>query len=156
MLANADQLSSAKMTDLQKRIKLEKPLIIAVCEVKPKNPHERTELDYVILGYSFHPVNLDSSIGRGVVVYTHSSLDKSVIQIIPEIAFEVVCLLEIRLRGGDLLLFGCYRSPTPSISSDRNNDNLNRLPRYASGKSNRHKCFVGDFNHRDINLGNYQ
>ena len=40
MVINADRLSSAKMTELQKRIKLEKPLIIAVCEVKPKNPHE--------------------------------------------------------------------------------------------------------------------
>ena len=125
MVTNADQLSSAKMAELQKRIKLKKPLVIAVCEVKPKNPHERAEPDYDIPGYSIHQVNLDSSIDRCVVLYTCSSLDKSVIQIIPEIAFEEVCLLEIRLRGGDLLLKGClYRNPTPSISSDRNNDNL--------------------------------
>ena len=124
------------LTELQKRIKLEKTLIIAACEVKPKNPHERTEPDYVVSGYSMNPVNLDSSIGKGVVIHTHSSLDKSVIQIIPEIAFEEVWLLEIRLRGGDLVLFDCfYRSHTPSISSDRNNDNENRLLRYASGKS---------------------
>ena len=83
MVTNADQLSSAKMTELQKRIKLEKPLIIVVCEVKPMNHHEGTEPDYVIPGYSIHPVNMDSSIG--VVIYTHSSLDKSVNQIIPEL-----------------------------------------------------------------------
>ena len=36
--------------------------------------------------------------------------------------------VEFRLRDGDLMIFEFfYRSPTPSSTSDRNNENLNRL-----------------------------
>ena len=152
MFTNADQLTTVKMTELNKRVMQEKPMVIAICEVKPKNSKERAEQDYIIPGYSFHPLNLDSDTGRGVVIYTHSSLDKSVIQVIPELGFEEACLLEIRLRGGDSLLFGCfYRSPTPTSTSDKNNDNLNHLLRRISDKHYSHTCLVGDFNYRDIN-----
>ena len=136
MFTNADQLTTLKMTELNKRVMQEKPMVIAICEVKPKNSKERAEQDYIIPGYSFHPLNLDSDTGRGVVIYIHSSLDKSVIQVIPELGFEEACLLEIRVRGGDSLLFGCfYRSPTPTFTSDKNNDNLNHLLRRLSDKN---------------------
>ena len=64
--------------------------IIVICKVKPKIPRERTELDYVIPGYSLHPVNLDLSIGRGMIIYIHSSIDNCVIQINPDIKFSEV------------------------------------------------------------------
>ena len=65
--------------------------------------------------------------------------------------FEVSCLLEIRLRGGDVLLFGCiYRSPTSTPETTENNENLNNLLRSISDKSYSHVCLVGDFNYRDI------
>ena len=55
------------------------------------------------------------------------------IQIKPEVGYEEACLLEIRLRGGGLLLFGCfYRSPTQASTSAKNNDDLNRLLRCIS------------------------
>ena len=99
------------MAELRLRIQQEKPMIVAVCEVKPKNSRERH--DYGIPGYSLHPVNLDNSAGRGIAVYTHSSLDQSIVQINPGLCFQEACLVEIKLRGGDLMLFGCfYRSPT--------------------------------------------
>ena len=61
-------------------------------------------------------------------------------------------MLEIRLRGGDLMIFGCfYRNPTPSNTSDRNYENLNRLLACISKKKYSHKCFVGDYNFKDIN-----
>ena len=35
------------------------------------------------------------------------------IHIKPNLSFQEACLLEMRLRGGDLMLFGCiYRSPS--------------------------------------------
>ena len=90
--------------------------------------------------------------GIGVAVYTHNLLDKSAIQIRPKLGFEEVCLLEIRLRRRDLLLFCCfYSSPTSTITSDENNENLNKLLQCISNKSYSHKCFVGDFNFKDIN-----
>ena len=103
MFTNSDQLTAAKMFELKNRIIQEKTLIIAVCEVKPKNGNERTLKDYKIPGFSIHPVNLDSTTGRGIAVYTHNSFDKSTIQIKPELRFDEVCLLEIRLCGVDFV-----------------------------------------------------
>lgn len=149
---NADQLTSPKMLELRNLIKIKKPLIIAVCEMKTKSPKERTLKDYEIPDYDLHPVNLDNSIGRGIAVYTHSSISKSIIQLKPQSKFEEACLLEVRLRGGDLLLFGCfYRSPTPTKTSDENNELLNKLFYTLSEKKYSHRCFIGDFNFRDIN-----
>ena len=66
--------------------------------------------------------------------------------------FKEACLLEIRLRGGDILLFGCfYRSPTPTSDSIENNENLNRLLKTICTKSYSHICLVGDLNYKDIN-----
>ena len=136
MFTNADQLTSGKKAELIQHIEKEKPLLLAVCEMKPKITKERVILDYNIPGYSIHPVNMDpNNNGRGIAVYTHDSIDKSVMQIQPELGFEEVCLLEIRLRGGDRLIFGCiYRSPTPSEKSEENNNNLNNLLDVFRGK----------------------
>ena len=150
LYTNADQLTTSKMAELRTRIQHEKPMIVAVCEVKPKNSHERHNYD--IPGFSLHPVNLDSSVGRGIAVYTHSSLDQSIIQIKSHLSFQESCLLEIKLRGGDLMLFGCfYRSPTLSATSNKNNDDLNHLLLAVSKQKYTHKCLVGDFNFKDIN-----
>ena len=156
MFTNVDQLTSMKMAELRKHIQREKPLVVAISEMKPKNNKERTLRDYDIPGYSIHPVNLETHIGRGLAIYTHSSIDQCVVQIESTLEFEEVCLLEIRLRGGDMMLFGCfYRSPTPSSTSDRNNENLNRLLCNISKKKYSHKCFVGDFNFKDIDWANW-
>ena len=78
--------------------------------------------------------------------------DQPVIQIKPAISFEEVGLLEIRLRGGDLLLFDSfYRSPTTTSTSEKNNGDLNRLLRFISENNYSHKCYAGDFNFRDVN-----
>ena len=155
MFSNADQLTSLKMTELKRRIQKEKPLIIAICEVKPKNYNDRTLLDYQIPGYAIHPLNLDSNNGRGMAVYIHDTLENSVIDIKSDITFSEVCLLEVKLRGGDKLLFGSfYRSPTPTELSEENNNNLNKLLTNISSKPYSHKCFVGNFNYKDINWDN--
>ena len=108
--------------------------------------------DYEIPGYSIHPVKLDSHIGSGLAVYTHSSLHQSVVQIEPMLDFEEMCLLDIRLPAGDLMIFGCfYRSPKLSSTSDRNNEYLNRLLSCISTKKCSHKCFVEDYNFKDMN-----
>ena len=107
-------------------------------------------MDYNIPGFSLHPVNLDTNIGRGIAVYTKEELDKSAIQIDSDLSFEEACLLEIRLRGGDKLLFACcYRSPTPSETSEKNNERLNQLLKYIAQKKYSHRCIVGDLNFKD-------
>ena len=124
------------MTELTYKIEEENPLIIAVYEVKPKNARDRTLKDYEIPNYSLHPVNLENNTGRGIAVYSHCSIEKSTIQIEHKFNFEEICLLEVRLRGGDVLLFGCcYRSPTATETSGDNNIQLNRLLTYISRKT---------------------
>ena len=150
LFTNADQLTTTKMTELRLRVQQEKPMVVAVCEVKPKNSQERHNYD--IPGFSLHPVNIEESTGRGIAVYTHSSLDQSIVQIKSDLSFQEACLLEIKLRGGDLMLFGCiYRSPTQSATSEKNNDCLNRLLLNISNTKYSHRCLVGDFNFKDIN-----
>ena len=152
MFTNADQFTPSKKVELQERIQKEKPLIIAVCEMKPKNKNDYSELDYDISDYKLHPVHLDDDLGRGVAVYTHTSIEKSVAQIEPDLQFEETCLLEVRLRGGDLLLFACfYRSPTTTEASEVNNERLNRLFQCIMNKKYSHICLVGDFNFKKIN-----
>ena len=75
MFTNADQLTSSKMTELTYKIEEEKTLIIAMCEVKPKNARDRTSKDYEIPNYSLHPVNLENNNGRGIAVYSHCSIE---------------------------------------------------------------------------------
>ncbi len=154
LFTNADQLTPSKKSELEQRIVTEKPMIIAVSEVKPKNSSEDTEMDYHIEGYTIRPTNIETSLkkGRGIIIYTHTSLDKSTIQIKIDNKFEESCVLEIRLRGSDVLLFGCmYRSPTPTESSVTNNENLNQLLKTICNKKYSHVCLLGDFNYRDIN-----
>ena len=158
MYTNADQFTTSKKTELLELIDRNKPLLIAICEMKPKNYSERTELDYALPGFTLYSVNLDSSsrLGRGIAVYIHHSINKFVVQVDSSIKYNETCLLEVNLHGGDALLFGCfYRSPTPSQSSDDNNANLNKLLRSLAQKRYSHICLVGDFNYRDINWQTY-
>ena len=155
MFTNADQLTTSKIIELRDLIQTEKPLLVAVSEVKLKNS-EHTEVDYNIPDFSLHALNLDPDKGRGILVYTHSSLEKSSIQIDSIASFDEACFLEIRLRNADRLLFGCcYRSLTKTTVSDTNNDKLNSFPRSLPSKKYTHKCLVGDFNYRKINWSSW-
>ena len=153
LYTNIDQMTVSKKIELLKRIEIEKPMIVAICEVKPKNvKDEGKQHDYGIPNYSLHPVNLTESTGRGIAIYTHSSLDKSVIQLKSRLQYQEACLVEMRLRGGDKLLFCCcYRSPTPSETSEPNNQLLVELLSNISSKDYSHVCIVGDFNYKKIN-----
>ena len=153
LFTNADQMTTAKMVELQTKIKQEKPLIVAISEVKIKNSTKRfSEEDFIIPDYTLHPLNLDNDIGRGIAVYTHRSIEKSVTQISLDESFNEVCALEVRLRAGDLLLFCCYyRSPTPTENSISNNEKLIRLFQKIGKKDYSHRCLLGDFNFKDIN-----
>ena len=94
MFTNSDQLTPSKIDELKTRINQEKPLIIAVSEIKPKNASKkRMSQDYEIPTYSLHHVNLDNEVGRGLAIYSHSSLANSINQIDLDLSFEEVCLL---------------------------------------------------------------
>ena len=157
LFTNADQLTESKMTELVAKIDQEKPLIVAVSEVKMKNSSKKRAIeDYQIPNYTLHDVNLTNDTGRGIAVYIHKSIEKSAVEIKLDGKFEESCLVEIRLRGGDVMLFCCcYRSPTASDKSEENNEKLNQLLRTISNKKYSHRCIVGDFNLKNINWTNW-
>ena len=146
LYTNADVLTEEKKRELGVHIAQEKPHIIAVTEVNPKARCFQQQ-DYQIPNYIMFDVNVGAQGRRGVVVFVHTSLEKSVssIEIVSE--FEETLLLSLKLRAGDCLLFGVfYRSPS---SSESNNLALNTIlstlcvqesPKYS------HLCVVGDFN----------
>ena len=116
--------------------------------VKPKNGAEQRDQDFAIEQFSIFTTNIDSTSGRGIVILLHSSISHLAIQVAPVVQFEEACLLEIKLEGSDVMLFGCiYRSPTQTSGSDENNNNLNALVhRLSDNKRYSHVCLTGDFN----------
>ena len=117
---------------------------------------QRVLEDYQIPNYTLHPVNLTNGTGRGIAVYIHKSIEKSAVEVKLDSRFEESCLIEIRLRGGDVMLFCCcYRSPTASEDSDENNEKLNQLLRTIANNKYSHRCVVGDFNFRNINWNHW-
>ena len=153
LYTNADVLTASKMIELRERVKMEKPHIIAVCEVLPKNPEikedqdeTRKDQDYTIQGFSLHRWTR----GRGINIWTHSCLDKSIS--IPTAKALNSCNIEaahveVKLQRGDSLIFSCfYRSPNLSAEGDLEiNKVLISAASYAS-----HVNICGDFNYRDI------
>ena len=157
MYTNADQLSTTKKHELIELVSREKPHIIAICEVNPKNGSERLIQDYIIEGFTIYSANLDNHKGRGIIILVHSSISHLVLQIKPASDFEEICLLEIKLKHKDILIFGCiYRSPTENCNSDNNNNNLNNLLKQLSlTRKYSHLCILGDFNFKKINWLNW-
>ena len=124
LYTNADVLIQEKKRKLGVHIAQEKPHMIAVTEVNPKARCFQQQ-DYQIPNYVMFDVNVRAQGRRGVAVFVHTSLEKSVssIEIVSE--FEVTILLSLKLRPGDCLLFGViYRSPS---SSEINNLALNTI-----------------------------
>ena len=159
MYTNADQLTKKKKQELIEVVTKTRPHIIAICEVKPKNwKNERLIQDYAIQGYSEpHQTNALNRVGRGIIILTHESIKDLVVDVQIASEFQEACMIEIKLKGNDVLLFGClYRSPTSTPSSGKNNAELNRLLKETvTNKKYTHICIVGDFNYKDINWENW-
>ena len=119
---NADQFTNTKKCELIELIEREEPHIVAINEVKPKNGAEQRDQDFAIEQFSIFTTNIDSTSGRGIVILVHSSISQMAIQVALVVQFEEACLLEIKLEGSDVMLFGCiyscllYTSPSPRDS----------------------------------------
>ena len=153
---NIDQMTKSKKLELTELVMQHKPLIIAICEMKPKKTSDRTLEDYNIPDYKLFPVNLDNNIGRGIGIYAHSSIKHTISELSTEKNFKEACIIEIRLCNNDNLLFECfYRSPSTIHDSDDNNESLNSyLRQLCNLKKYFHICLVGDFNYNKINWEN--
>lgn len=142
---NADCLTN-KLTALEECIELNKPDIIAVTELKPKNStFPLSSSTFNMDNYQFFH-NIDS-IGRGIGIYTHNSL-RAIEVTLTSTCREYVCL-QIKLCQSDYLKLICfYRSP--SSTEEENEIFINDFPKIV-GKEATHLLIVGDFNFRNIN-----
>ena len=156
MTTNADVLTKDKLAELRRDAKNEKPDIIAVSEVKPKNYEKmRTLAEYKIKGYLPEPLNIDNKVvGRGMLVYINEALSYTRIPLDKSLAKnenpDEAIAIEIKLKGDKKLLFcAFYRSPSCLPENDKKLRNMIR--KLSNGFDFALKCFVGDGNYPDIN-----
>ena len=156
MYTNADQLTREKLSQLISRVSDQKPHIVLVNEIKPKNTTKQwNALDFGLPNFTPHPVNIDSKNGRGLITYVNSALDNHVTKLeVEDPLSSEVCWLSISLRGNDKLLLGhIYRNPSHP-------DNHEALRKHISstlhnlGKAHTHHCICGDFNYKNIDWKN--
>ena len=155
MYSNADQLTHSKIGELKTKINSEKPLVVALCEVKQKRKAEYKTSEFQIDGYEMYNINVESDVGRGIIVYIKSEINSSILQI--NTTLEEAVVLEIKLKEGTLLFCCMYRSPTTQNTNYiQNTENINSfLKNVATNKKYSHRCIVGDFNYKDIDWGNW-
>ena len=154
MFTNADVLTKDKLLELKELIASQKPDIISISEVKPKNISRTiTNLEYQLPGYNLESDGLiGDNASRGNIVYIHQSLqynrikiDRFTNQSLPNITDFIAC--EIKLDRGEKMLFcSVYRSPNSTKEySKQINDTMRQL--CDQGQTYRHIIFVGDYNY---------
>jgi hypothetical protein len=140
---NADSLGN-KITELKARLQDDSinPDIIVVTEVKPKNNrYQVSSVDYALQDYVIFCSNLNSNVGRGVIVYTKPDLNASELQL--NSRFNEFVSIKIPLsRNDSLCLVAVYKSPDSSVE---NEEHLLQLLRDTSQASS-HILITGDFN----------
>jgi hypothetical protein len=148
--ANVNILTN-KMDELKMFVMENKPMIIALSEVIPKNYRFRPlPIEFKLEGYHLYS-NIDQNQVRGLCVYVHESVSHS--QILLDIGLDLVFseFILIRFHLGVLqesfLLAFIYRSPNSSLG---NSQKLNLLFHHLAGFNTKYKLFLGDFNFPEI------
>lgn len=139
MYSNVDSLLNKK-SELEARISVRNPDIIALVEIFPKNLfHPVDDCELQIGGYNMF---LPAESQRGVIIYCKKNLQsKQVVFKDSDFMESVWCAIS---SGSEYFLFGCvYRSPN---SSDPNNEALLKLFYEIENSPHTNIFIVGDFN----------
>ena len=151
MYTNVDQFRR-KFPEFLIRVADERPMIIGITEVKPKNSSETLfpaefAIDHIGEYDSPFHRNISNKIGRGILLYCHKSLKAKEVEM--KSNYEESIFIQINLNRRDKLLVGClYRSES---GTEDNNSNIRKLIREATAMSYSHILLMGDFNYPDIN-----
>ena len=150
---NADVFNREKYIELKHRLSEsgETPQIIAINEVKAKNPKHSIELvEYQLPGYSFESLNLLNSTGRGMVLYILSSIKYSPLNFSSSFVEAQVAIIEPQTENQ--LVFGSiYRSPTCTLENTKQlNSLIDGIMRHKPEKL----LLMGDFNYPSIDWTN--
>lgn len=145
--ANVDSLTN-KMDELSVRVLCDRPDVICLQEVLPKNPSEeiQVEIEFKVDGYDMYKPN---TMKRGVVTLIRSEIQA--IQIEPTEQFEESVWCVIMDQSSEKTLIGnIYRSPSSG------SDNAERMCSAVSemcGKGFAQVVICGDFNMKEIDWG---
>ena len=148
---NADQLRN-KMSELTLRVRNEKPMVVGVTEVKPKNHNvigsekQLPPQEYSIENYEMFHKNLDNNTGRGMALYINKALKAD--EVVLNTKFEEFISVELPLVNDDkLLIVQIYRSDG---GTKENNGFLIDLISEACCLQYSHLLIMGDFNYPKI------
>ncbi|CAG2191303.1 unnamed protein product [Mytilus edulis] len=141
-----------RLPELIVRTRDDKPKIIGITEVKPKNNRYKPGISEYSLAevsdYNMFGKNLDVDTGRGLLLYIDKQLDASQVHMNTE--FQENLFIKINLNQSDQLLLGLiYRSP--SNRSQEYTKQLNLLTTEACNKGYSHILIMGDYNYPEIN-----
>ena len=150
---NADSLLN-KVDELKCRfVNVEKPDIIAITEVLPKNArYAVSKAELSLDGYDSFPGNFPEKETRGIIVYVKTELQA--VEVECGNGFKESVWIKINLRGSDKLLVGCiYKSPS---SNEENLRLLNDMIRNINVNDvYSHVLILGDFNFPDIDWSSW-
>ena len=141
-----------KHDELQARIEIEKPDIICITEIKPKNGKPPIQQQLEIKGYDLtlnQAYNTDST--RGVCIYTKQSLHATPVMNTTTKLFEDSVWISIPGSCSKDLLIGCiYRSGSreKAVSLDKSMHQM--ICNMTEDRNYAEVLIVGDFNHPTV------
>lgn len=143
---NADSLAN-KLPEFSSSVKEESPDIIFVAEVKPKNfKDDICEVLFQIDGYNMLSLNLDSRVGRGVIMYIRKGIRYN--HYIPKTEYteSLWVILDLGING-KAVIGGVYRSDS---GTEINNLRLLDLVKEVAEMRPSYLLIMGDFNYGHI------
>ena len=140
---NADSYLN-KRNELSALIEKEKPDVICMAEIFPKNKkYSYNACEYKINGYTAY---INDKGHRGVAIYIHEKLNSYSLSL-PSSNFEELVICCVEMKTFKLVIATVYRSPS---GTEENNQNLNNILEELEIISLGQLLVVGDFNYRNI------
>ena len=148
MYTNCDQMKN-KLDEIEDRIELNDPHIIAINEVKPKVTGKYSISDFNCDKHGQYKIltnNIEENIGRGQLLLVKKSLQTK--EVYMETPFSECLFLEAKLQKSDRLIVALlYRSES---EGEEMSDKLIELVNEVCSKGYSHVLILGDFNYRTI------
>ena len=140
---NADSYLN-KRNELSALIEKEKPDVICMAEIFPKNKkYSYNACEYKINGYTAY---INDKGHRGVAIYIHEKLNSYSLSL-PSRNFEELVICCVEMKTFKLVIATVYRSPS---GTEENNQNLINILEELEIISLGQLLVVGDFNYRNI------
>ena len=146
MYSNIDNSILSKIDELRTKAALEKPDVIALNEIKPKNGKIPDQTTLNIPGYTLHLSDLDEPHTRGACIYVSNSLKSCSVKV-PGHNFKDTISAKVTGKNNQNLLIQClYRSGSPETALQHDDEMFKLLKETSVIPNYTKKIIVGDFN----------